>query len=324
MRVPDTVIYHDKCMDGFTAAWIVWCQWGDYPNYVAGNYDVPPNPDDFRDKDVLILDFSYPSEALTDMWHIAKSIVVLDHHKTAQANLRDLPEFECGNFQSFETIFEDSGGLAVAFDMNRSGALMTWHFLHGNGSEAPQLVRFVNDRDLWRHELTGTKEVHAYITSFKPEFETWSMIANLLNQSEGRSKIFAEGASINRKLDKDMREIADTNTRFLSISGYGVPVCNMPGHMSSEAGHYLCNTWPDFAFAATYYINREGHAKFSLRGRGDFDVSAIAQSFGGGGHKNAAGFTIAADQVEWLVKPVEEPGGVDHYMNEAERAAYVS
>jgi len=37
-----------------------------------------------------------------------------------------------------------------------------------------------------------------------------------------------------------------------------------------------------------------GKVKVSLRGKGDVDVQAVAASFGGGGHKNAAGATIAA------------------------------
>ena len=38
---------------------------------------------------------------------------------------------------------------------------------------------------------------------------------------------------------------------------------------------------------------RDGQVKVSLRGKGDVDVSAIARTFGGGGHPNAAGFTMA-------------------------------
>jgi phosphoesterase RecJ-like protein len=38
---------------------------------------------------------------------------------------------------------------------------------------------------------------------------------------------------------------------------------------------------------------RDGHVKVSLRGKGDVDVSRIAATFGGGGHPNAAGFTLA-------------------------------
>jgi nanoRNase/pAp phosphatase (c-di-AMP/oligoRNAs hydrolase) len=32
--------------------------------------------------------------------------------------------------------------------------------------------------------------------------------------------------------------------------------------------------------------------QFSLRSRGELDVSAIAKKLGGGGHKNAAGFQL--------------------------------
>ncbi len=37
---------------------------------------------------------------------------------------------------------------------------------------------------------------------------------------------------------------------------------------------------------------RDGQVKVSLRGKGDVDVQRIAASFGGGGHRNAAGFTM--------------------------------
>jgi phosphoesterase RecJ-like protein len=36
----------------------------------------------------------------------------------------------------------------------------------------------------------------------------------------------------------------------------------------------------------------------SLRAKGDCDVAEIAQSFGGGGHRNAAGFRLAGKTVE--------------------------
>jgi bifunctional oligoribonuclease and PAP phosphatase NrnA len=38
---------------------------------------------------------------------------------------------------------------------------------------------------------------------------------------------------------------------------------------------------------------RGGQVKVSLRGKGDVDVQRIAAKFGGGGHPNAAGFTVA-------------------------------
>ena len=43
---------------------------------------------------------------------------------------------------------------------------------------------------------------------------------------------------------------------------------------------------------------QNGVIKGSLRSRGRVDVAAIAASFGGGGHQNAAGFTSAQDTSE--------------------------
>jgi phosphoesterase RecJ-like protein len=49
----------------------------------------------------------------------------------------------------------------------------------------------------------------------------------------------------------------------------------------------------------------EGQVAVSMRAKGDCDVAAIAKLFGGGGHRNAAGFRIfdaTIDQVRFLVK----------------------
>jgi nanoRNase/pAp phosphatase (c-di-AMP/oligoRNAs hydrolase) len=54
--------------------------------------------------------------------------------------------------------------------------------------------------------------------------------------------------------------------------------------------------FPDIKFVPGIYGKEPpdcvGLRIFSLRSVGDFDVSAIAKIYGGGGHKNAAGFTV--------------------------------
>lgn len=47
--------------------------------------------------------------------------------------------------------------------------------------------------------------------------------------------------------------------------------------------------------AAFFKQESENCFKLSLRSKGDLDVSSIAQQYHGGGHKNAAGFTVHAD-----------------------------
>lgn len=84
----------------------------------------------------------------------------------------------------------------------------------------------------------------------------------------------------------------------------GVAVCHVSDEMIKETGARPEDT-ENFANIAKVIdsvkismLLREmpgGVWKVSLRSKGEFDVSGIAQQFGGGGHKNAAGFQIRAD-----------------------------
>ena len=41
----------------------------------------------------------------------------------------------------------------------------------------------------------------------------------------------------------------------------------------------------------TYFVNSDGVFKYSLRANDGIDVAEIAETYGGGGHANAAGFS---------------------------------
>lgn len=58
---------------------------------------------------------------------------------------------------------------------------------------------------------------------------------------------------------------------------------------TSDAGHLMAQDAP---FAACYWDTPKGR-DYSLRSRGDgADVSEIASLYGGGGHRDAAGFSV--------------------------------
>jgi len=79
----------------------------------------------------------------------------------------------------------------------------------------------------------------------------------------------------------------------MTIGGYDVPVANLPYIFASEGGNILCRGEP---FSASYFDAADGTRSFSLRSDKDdpnaVDVSQVALAFGGGGHKNAAGFRV--------------------------------
>lgn len=81
------------------------------------------------------------------------------------------------------------------------------------------------------------------------------------------------------------------------IGGYKVKVANLPYTFSSDAGHELALGNP---FGACYWDTPEGRV-FSLRSTDEgIDVSSIAASYGGGGHRNAAGFKLSFEQAKLL------------------------
>ena len=74
---------------------------------------------------------------------------------------------------------------------------------------------------------------------------------------------------------------------------------NCPPHLASDVGHQLATA--SGTYGLLWYINKEGKCLCSLRSNGDYDVSAIARAFGGGGHKNAAGFEVDIQTLlEWI------------------------
>jgi nanoRNase/pAp phosphatase (c-di-AMP/oligoRNAs hydrolase) len=65
-------------------------------------------------------------------------------------------------------------------------------------------------------------------------------------------------------------------------------------------GHALLDKFPGAPFAATFVIRADGFMQWSLRSEDSReDVSAIAKANGGGGHRNAAGFTQQTMLVGW-------------------------
>jgi len=90
------VIYHGNCYDGLTAAWAAWRKFGANADYQAALYGEPL-PSAAWDRPLYILDFSYPRAELEaralDPSHVLNltALRVLDHHKTAEADLAGLP-----------------------------------------------------------------------------------------------------------------------------------------------------------------------------------------------------------------------------------------
>lgn len=300
-------IYHANCADGFTAAWAVREALGDAVEYIPAGYgDEPPN---VTGADVILVDFSYKRPVLHALASAASSVLVLDHHKTAAADLAGLPP-PVGNgptgpapadwgvvdvisgyhpevMRDWARQCNSPEALHVMFDMNRSGAQMAWDFFCA-GSR-PFLVDVVADRDLWRWQIAQSREINAVIASHEMTWDTWHDLAAGLQADADIGRVAAEGAAILRAHDKLVRQVIDVSKRRMVIGGHDVPVAAAPYALASDTAGTMAEGEP---FAATYVDGPKGRA-FSLRSCADgMDVSEIAKTYGGGGHRGAAGFLM--------------------------------
>jgi len=261
------VLYHSNCPDGFGAAWAFRRKFGSSAEYIPVTHgeEAPC----VKDRDVFIVDFSYDRAIMLEMEQEASSLVVLDHHKSAQEHSGDL-EF-------------------CYFDMNHSGAYLAWDYLFPDDN-VPLLIQYVEDRDLWKWELPFTEEVLSAVDSFEKTFDNWDMLHSYLDAAESirwkRVKNMGEGIlQYKRNLIRSLL----LNSYRTNILGKEVPIVNAP-FFQSEMASELADREP---FAAAYYYDGESY-RFSLRSKEDGDdVSVIAAEFGGGGHKNASGFRVA-------------------------------
>ena len=259
------VIYHADCTDGFGSAYSAWKLLGNRAEYYACKHGS--EPPDVRGKNVVILDFSFNNTTTKQMIEDANELLVIDHHKSAVVELHDISN--------------------TIFDMNKSGATLSWEFFHP-GKEAPKFIQYITDRDLWRWELPYSKEFSAAFDMVPHDFEEFEKFEDdsVFDDAVKRgSYILAYSKTVVKKVcDKAAAR---------KIEGKEVLVVNS-SHWMSEIGARLA---PDCDFALIwYYDHNDKIIKVSLRAFHDkIDVSEVSKKYGGGGHKKAAGFVLPSN-----------------------------
>ncbi|MDF0643030.1 MAG: DHHA1 domain-containing protein [Nitrospira sp.] len=253
--VPTIVLYHAECADGFGAAWALWRE---FPSarYLPVKHGNPP-PDGLTGQRVVIVDFSYGRNQLETVADTTDSLLVLDHHVTAEKALEGLPY--------------------AYFDLKKSGAVLAWEWASPN--PVPWLLEYIQDKDLWTWTLPGSREINAAIASHPFDFETWNRFSRKDLEHEGRAILRYEGEIVGK---------LSAQAVMVEFLGETVPSVHS-AVLTSQIGERLS---ADHAFCLIWH-DRDGRRYYSMRSREDgTDVGSIAASFGGGGHTHAAGFSV--------------------------------
>ena len=294
-------IYHANCVDGFTAAWVVFLALGSAVDYIPASYGDPlPEVDGC---DVIVVDFSYKRKEMLELGERANSVLVLDHHRSAADDLKGFPSPlpVVGNQEPWFAHLDGADmsaythGVACLFDMERSGAQIAWDFFQAR-MPRPQLVNYVADRDLWRFGMLASREISAWLGNQEQSFSHWITCQNILEDSRLFAKAVEAGREISVARGRMITDAVTASRGEMLIAGIVVPSANVPFNMASEAGNILA---ADAPFAATYFDLPCGKSKFSLRSRPDgMDVQKIAKRYGGGGHVYAAGIISDKDELQ--------------------------
>lgn len=269
-------IYHANCIDGFGAATVVHRHFTSRSEdcvFYAGVYGDPVPK--VEGADVYLVDFSYRRDAIIEMLKTAKSVTIIDHHKSAIEDLMGLEDPK----------------LRLIMDVKNSGAVLAWKYFQGS-SPVPKVLQHIQDRDLWHHRILGTEEVCASLYSHEFDFDTWDYFYTDI----GIGELNVQGIPIVRARNKSIKTALAQVPEWVRIGGHKVPTVNCSASICSEVAQGLYTMYQT-PFGATY-SDKVGKRVFSLRSDGRTDVSEIAFSLGGGGHKAAAGFSTSRPGVK--------------------------
>ena len=165
--------------------------------------------------------------------------------------------------------------------------------------KVPDLVRFVEDRDIWAWQYPQSAAYLAALDVEPFDFARWAVIADFSPQAQ--SQFMARGQAMDAqftKLSSDMAAGAPPMV-FNGVSGLMV---NAPGVFQSLAGEMLSNKSGTFALMWHASATAKGGVvNVGLRYQRGFDCIPLAGSMGGGGHALAGGFNMPVSRLPELL-----------------------
>ena len=277
------VLYHGRnCPDGFAAALAAWLFYEGKAEMLGLDHGDIKSVTDLpalEGRAVYILDFSFDEVILRGIEERAAKLVMLDHHKSAAEKLTGFA-CRCG---------------VVHFDMSKSGARLAWEFFQPNRA-VPDLVRFVEDRDIWVWQYPESPAFLAALDMEPMDFPRWAEIAAF--SPDQLTAFMARGHAMDEKFAKLCADIAE-GAQPISFNGQQGLMVNAPGVFHSLVGDTLAKQSGTFALLWT--AGKGGVVKVGLRSRSGFDCIPLAESMKGGGHAQACGFKMGVQRLPELL-----------------------
>lgn len=273
------VIYHNdldgqcsaaiagRMLSNYYKMYYVKAQWGeplDLPNIYVGFHKL------------CIVDFSLEEKMMDSMIKIfgINNIVWIDHHISKSdmyKKYKDVPGFRIDGTAACE---------------------LTWSYFF-DMTKMPIFIKWIGDRDLWKYNYGDDTRWFCEYMSYKdttPESIMWTFLfeENNFKHYLNKGRVL-RGARIFR-----LRQVIENNVYESIIDGIKCMKINYSdGQNISDVAHIMLTEY-DYNIAWVYFykvIDGKYIEINSLRSKNGVDVSGIAKSKGGGGHRLAAGWS---------------------------------
>lgn len=278
------VFYHRVDLDGVASAAIVadYAKINDEGCICTGwTYgDKVPKDMDVSDFDkIWIVDISFGPKhvELVEKWEKeGKEVIWIDHHKSAIT-----PDTE------------HIGGLRA---IGKGACELTWEYIYHY--EAPLIIQYLSIYDVWDKDRFNWRNLMAVQYAMRAEvgLNYRNMIPYLNRDIEDHlmEDLILQGRAILNFLAQKNEEECN-NFSFEATVGKYRAICMNTLEFNSTT---FDSVWDEekYDIMMPFAVQNNGLVRFSLyTTKEDVDCSEIAKTFGGGGHKKAAGFMVADD-----------------------------
>jgi len=241
--------------------------------FIEMNYNIPLDIGTINtDEKVFVVDFSFQKiEEFDRLLKITKDVTWIDHHKTAIEKHSD-KEYLPG--------IRGVGGKG-----NPAACKLTWDYLSNKERPCPRFIELISDYDSWTYAYNDTKlfKLGLDLEDTHPASQYWE--GRFMLPDETRETVKNGEISL-RYRDKFWWGLIRGNSFETEFEGYSGIACNAGPGVNSDLFQYA----PKKDLMLPYFFDGKQFTVSIYTTKDHIDCSEIAKKYGGGGHKQAAGF----------------------------------
>ena len=232
-------------------------------------------------------------------------IEIYDHHKTFKEAWNEYKK----NDPAMYSIWEDK----LHYDVSHCGAYLAWQY-YFPGTDVPAYILYVEDRDLWRFDAPNSVEInealfcnHIKYGEHEEYLKTYFQFSSSQDENRYYDTLAEVGKSLINAKNRRMETLYKTGY-FIKFDGYKIFACNASHMDASDLGNFAVTKGDCDAAFLWRYVPETNTIGISVRtdnkNPNALDASELCKKYGGGGHKNAAGFEIPARNISLILREV--------------------